>query len=464
MTGKAKGSPDQKLAAAKAIYVPWLHMHQPLIWFVYPKNILNPKKWENESLIGNLEKMLYEGNYDALKMAMAYANPAKFITRLSEDGLDPKIMLDFSGTLLESLERLCSSDDFNNSYVRVDMAGRDEQVGNIIEQYKAALAKYPDAIEFTGTGYYHPYFPAIPKEDWGAQIGRWREKFKSLFGEKALSNVKGFWLPEMGIPGEEADLFQLIREIKKAGYKWMILPAVENPGACPLELPSGEWNRFRIFNEPHALSATSGGETESIVAVVREPGIDHQSGCGAGGVYDKANWVIRERAAMKANISPALLVPTSDGENGNVMMNQFFFDSFTPFYSRFADDKVSSLCVSEYLEAMQKKILGKIDWERASSAFSPIRIKKKGGSWIGGHQQWLEGDRRLAIKRKMDKLSERLHKFDKLKGRPAYREAEDAVLNSETSCYVYWGSDFWFDQGEVSIKYAEKKIDGLGKP
>ena len=86
--------------------------------------------------------------------------------------------------------------------------------------------------------------------------------------------------------------------------------------------------------------------------------------------------------------------------------------------------------------------------------------------WLSqhGHQQWLEGDRRLAIKRKMDKLSERLHKFDKLKGRPAYREAEDAVLNSETSCYVYWGSDFWFDQGEVSIKYAEKKIDGLGKP
>ncbi|MFH1470610.1 MAG: glycoside hydrolase [Candidatus Micrarchaeota archaeon] len=453
--------PDQKIAGAKAIYVPWLHMHQPLIWFVYPKNILNPKKWKDESLIGNLEKMLYEGNYDAQKMSMAYANPAKCVMRLREDGFDPKIMLDFSGTLLESLERLCQSDDFNNMYVHVDMRGTDEQLGNIIEQYKSALAKYPGSIEFSGTGYYHPYFPAIPKADWDAQIGRWREKFKSLFGEKALSNVKGFWLPEMGIPGDEGDLFLLIRAIKRAGYKWLILPAVENPNACPLELPNGEWNRFRIFNEPHVLSANLGDEAESIPVVVREPGIDHQSGCGAGGVYDKAMWVARERAGFKAPLSPPLLVPTSDGENGNVMMNQFFFDSFTPFFTKHTDKNVTSLTVSEYLEAMLKKGLGKVDWTRAGEIFTPIRIKRKGGSWIGGHQQWLEGDRRLAIKRKIDALSERLHKLDKLKGTQAYRDAEDAVLNSETSCYVYWGSDFWFDQGDVSIKYADKKIDAL---
>lgn len=463
MASKTRENADQKIAKAKAIYVPWLHMHQPLIWFVYPNRILNPKKWGEESLVGNLEKMLYEGNYDAQKMAMAYANPAKFTTKLREEGFDPKIMLDFSGTLLESLERLSQSNDFNNMYVHVDMKGSDEQLGNIIEQYKAALAKYPDAIEFTGTGYYHPYFPAIPREDWPAQMSRWREKFKSLFGEQALSKVKGFWLPEMGIPGNEEDLFLLIRNIKKAGYKWLILPAVENPGACPLESADGTWNRFTLFNEPHTLSATFGGETESITVVVREPGIDQQSGCGAGGVYDKANWIIRERENMKAKLSPALLVPTSDGENGNVMMNQFFFDAFTPFYTRFVDSKINSLCVSDYLETMLKKLVGSVKWDKASEVFSPIRIKRKGGSWIGGHQQWLEGDRRLAIKKKIDALSARLHKLDSKKGPAEYREAEDAVLNSETSCYVYWGSDFWFDQGEVSIKYANMKIDRLAK-
>jgi hypothetical protein len=351
MAQKQAGA-EQKLSRASAIYVPWLHMHQPLIWFVYPNRIFNPKKWGEESLIGNLEKMLYEGNYDAKKMAMAYANPAKFVTRLKEEGADPKIMLDFSGTLLESLDRLSQSEDFNNMDVRVDMLGRDEPLGNIIEQYKKALSKYPDSIEFSGTGYYHPYFPAIPKVDWPSQITRWREKFKSLFGEAALSRVKGFWLPEMGIPGEEEDLFHLIRAIKGAGYKWLILPAVENPGACPLEPVKGDWNRFTLFNEPHVLTASYGGETESIAAVVREPGIDQQSGCGAGGVYDKANWVARERAGMKAKTSPALLVPTSDGENGNVMMNQFFFDAFVPFFTKFEDQKVGSLCVSDYLEGM----------------------------------------------------------------------------------------------------------------
>ncbi len=461
MPPNKKTSPEKKISRAKAIYVPWLHMHQPLIWFIYPKKILNKKTWHDESLVGNLEKMLYEGNYDARKMAMAYANPAKFIKKLTEQGHDPKIMLDFSGTLLESLERLCSSDGFNNMRVHVDMTGSEETLGNIIGQYREVLIKYPDSIEFTGTGYYHPYFPAIPKADWAAQIDRWRVKFKNLFGDKALSGVKGFWLPEMGIPGNEDDLFYLIKTLKNAGYRWLILPAVENPGACPLELKGGEWNRFKLFNEPHVLSATSGGKTESIVAVVREPGIDHQSGCGAGGVYDKAVWIIRERASLKAKLIPALLVPTSDGENGNVMMNQFFFDSFTPFFEKFNDQKVDSLCVSQYIETLLKKHLGKVDWDKADKVFSPIFIKKKGGSWIGGHQQWLEGDRRLNIKRKLDKLSQRLHKLKP--NAEGYKEAEEAVLNAQTSCYVYWGSDFWFDQGEVSIKYADMKIDKVGK-
>ena len=34
---KKRMSPDQKISQAKAIYVPWLHMHQPNIWFIYPK-------------------------------------------------------------------------------------------------------------------------------------------------------------------------------------------------------------------------------------------------------------------------------------------------------------------------------------------------------------------------------------------------------------------------------------------
>ena len=122
-----QSSAEGRIASAKAIYVPWLHMHQPDIWFVYPKKILDPRKWGDESLIGNLEKMLYEGNYDANKMAMAYSNPAKFIAKLKKDGFQPKVMLDFSGTLLESLQRLCESDDFKNLEVRVDMLGRGEQ-------------------------------------------------------------------------------------------------------------------------------------------------------------------------------------------------------------------------------------------------------------------------------------------------------------------------------------------------
>jgi len=39
-----------------------------------------------------------------------------------------------------------------------------------------------------------------------------------------------------------------------------------------------------------------------------------------------------------------------------------------------------------------------------------------------------------------------------------YIEAKRAFLIAETSCYVYWGTDFWFDQGEKAIELARKKM------
>ncbi|MCX6778262.1 MAG: hypothetical protein NT157_05265 [Candidatus Micrarchaeota archaeon] len=384
---------------ADAVYVPWLHMHQPLIWFSTPQDMHEGGK---PKLIGNLEKMLYEGNYDAQKMARAYMNPAIFVKKLREAGKEPKIMLDFSGTLLESLQRLSESGKLDEMEVHVDMAGTDETVGNFVKIYREVLSKYPDNIEMTGTGYYHPYFPAIPTADWEAHITKWRAKYAEMFGEEALANVKGFWLPEMGIPGEEEKLFEMISLLKKHGYKWLILPAVENLDFCAVEGKGKPMNRFELFNEPHILKARKGKKEEGIVAVVREPGIDQQSGFGAGGIPDKAKWIVKERG--KKALKPALLVPTSDGENGNVMMNQFFYVSYEPFYMGIVGAKIGggtleSMCVSEYLEGILKRELGGVEWERAA----------------------------------------------------------------ETSCYVYWGSDFWFDQGEATIALANRRIDEMEK-
>ena len=81
----------------KAVYVPWLHMHQPRVW-------------HDGKLMSNLEKMLLskdsKESWEAKLMARAYKNPAKYVLELGKSGFNPKIMLDFSGILLEDLSQM----------------------------------------------------------------------------------------------------------------------------------------------------------------------------------------------------------------------------------------------------------------------------------------------------------------------------------------------------------------------
>jgi len=425
--------------AIKAVYVPWLHMHQPMVWF-------------EGKLMGNLEKMLKEGMYDAKKMARAYTNPAIYVKKLAK--YNPKVMLDFSGSLLESLEKLSLDGTLDSETVFMDREGVEDKIGNFLRLYKEAFDEYPNNIEWAGTGYHHPYFPATPKADWGAQIQLWRDRFKELFGADALKRVKGFWLPEMGIPGEP-DLYYLIEEIKKHGYKWLILPAVNNLSLVPIMPRKGEMTRFQVINEPHVLVAKNEkGEETRIIAIVREPDIDQQAGCGAQGIRDKMMWVSKEYKPK--SVSAPLLVPTGDGENGNVMMNEFFPSTFDAFFREFRSKEYESMLVSEYLERELKE--RKEEYETAS--FSEVEIKKEGGSWMGGHQQWLQGDRRLKVVKELHELSEKVH-LAKNKDSDKYKRAYSALLTSETSCYVYWGSDYWFDQAEETMKLTRNLIRNL---
>lgn len=425
----------------EAVYVPWLHMHQPLVWL-------------DGKLVGNLEKMLSSADskdeWDARLMARAYKNPAKFVKLLTEEGKNPRVMLDFSGILLESLDSLGKRGILDEKDVY------EEKIGDIIRLYREVLNDYPDAIEVAGTSYSHGYFPVTPKRDWVYHVEEWRETFRGLFGEKALSRVKGFWLPEMGFPGDEADLAFLIDTIRAAGYEWLILPleAVEVEGGFSYE------RALEITSQPHLLKA--GNASIPVIVRVRYDFIDQQAGCDAGGAYNKAREaarVFKRRGGKK----PALVVPASDGENGNVMMNEFFKATFVPFFVDKADGLVSSMTVTNFLHTYYG-VGGKIVPE------SELRLKSVGGSWVGGHERWEEGNRRLEIKRKIEKLSEEFHEIDGVyrksgehseEQQMAYAEAKRALLIAETSCYVYWHHEFWFDQGEKTVEFAHKKLGRL---
>lgn len=401
----------------KAVYVPWLHMHQPRVW-------------HDGKLMSNLEKMLLskdsKESWEAKLMARAYKNPAKYVLELSKNGFKPKIMLDFSGILLEDLSQM------TEMLNEIEING--EVIGDIISLYKEAMIKYPEAIEFAGTAYSHSYFPAISEEDWQLQIEEWRYVFKELFGQKHLKKVKGFWLPEMGVPQKER-MGKLIQVLKENGYEWMIVPIEALKGEKQL----GFEQRLMLTSQPHWIEAD--GEKFPIVFRVKYDFIDQQAGCDANGVYQKA--LLAARIFSYKSNKPALIVPASDGENGNVMMNEFFPNTFVPFFTSNHKD-LGSMTITEFLKK----------YYSSKNTISPeggVELSYEGSSWIGGHQNWLLGDKRLEMKKEIDELSKEYHKI-----KEPTKEMKRALLLAETSCYVYWGIDYWFDQGKEMIKNARK--------
>jgi hypothetical protein len=403
----------------KAVYLPWLHMHQPMVFS------------EDNEIIGNLEKMFSSDDsrdqWDARLMAMAYRNPAFWVRNLEGEEKHPRVAVDFSGILLENLEKT------KELYSQMDVDGN--VIGDIIELWKQVLHEFHDSIEFSGTAYAHCYFPVTPEEDWEYQIDFWRKVFRSLFGPEPIRRVKGFWLPEMGVPAAEG-LSRLVKLLKSKGYEWLILP-IE---AVKAERTLSYEKHVETFCQPHILR-TEGGE----ITVIFRPKynfIDQQAGCDANGIYNKCLEAARisEKSGRKC---PALVVPASDGENGNVMMNHFFSDTFIPFFKEKQDSEVSSMTITQYLKEYPPD--------------SEIELQAIGGSWLGSHSHWDGGNKQLDMKKKIEELSSRFH--DSQAKAPRSEEALKALLMAETSCYVYWNSSFWFDQGERMIKFAYQKME-----
>jgi alpha-amylase/alpha-mannosidase (GH57 family) len=398
-------------------------MHQPLVWV-------------NGKIVSNLEKMLNSKDsresWDAKLMLRAYKNPAKYVEMLVKEGFKPKIMLDFSGILLESLLDL----DERKLSEKIEVHG--EKIGAVIETYKKVLEEFPNYIEFAGTAYSHCYFPATPEEDWKLQIEAWRETFKRIFGPNELKKVKGFWLPEMGVPGKEEALSRLIKNVKEY-YDWIILPVQSVQGYESLSYEEV----IRLICKPHLLQAGN----EEIVVIFRVPTyfIDQQAGCDAELLFEKC--IEAKKIFSKVSEKPALIVTASDGENGNVMMNEFFPQTFVPFFKEKIGKEISSLTVTEFLN----EIYGKNEIK------DKIKLKDIGASWIDGHENWLLGEKRIEAFQKILSLSKKFHEL-----KPEQKsKVEKWLLIAETSCYVYWGIDYWFEQGRKFASFCEKKMLNL---
>jgi hypothetical protein len=460
-----------KLEQIRSGFACALHMHQPTI----------PAGADGE-LISHLQYMVEhpgEGdNHNAEPFAQCYKRMADLIPQLIGEGCNPRIMLDYSGTLLWGFQQM----------------GRHD-----ILEALTALACDPALqphVEWLGSFWGHAVAPSTPIPDLKLQILAWQHQFAALFGDQALQRVKGFSPPEMHLPNHPDTLYELVRALKECGYRWLLVQehSVENRDGSPL---SSEQTHL-----PNQLVArNSSGDTVSITALIKTQGSDTKLVGQMQPCYEALGL---ERLMLGGIPIPALVAQIADGENGGVMMNEFP-SAFLQAHRRLAaaspdgadavggTGETVALNGSEYLDLLEADGLTPADypaiqavgqhrlWQQlaasGASASGPAAVEAAiaalqaqdpgfsmtGASWTN-NLSWVEGY--ANVLEPMQQLSAAFHqRFDPLvaadptiTGSAAYQDALLHLLLLETSCFRYWGQGTWTDYARELYRRGEAAL------
>ena len=427
--------PPVALKAIRSCFACALHMHQPTI----PAGV-------DGALINHLQYMVDhpdEGdNHNAEPFAHCYRRMAELLPELIRDGCNPRIMLDYSGTLLWGFEQM----------------GRHD-----ILEALTALACDPllqQHVEWLGTFWGHAVASSTPVPDLILQIQAWQHHFAALFGDAALQRVRGFSLPEMHLPNDPDVMHALVGALKRCGYQWLLVQEHS------VELPDGSTLTREQCFVPHRLEARNrAGDTLSITALIKTQGSDTKL-VGQMQPYGEASGLQPQR--LGETTIPPLVAQIADGENGGVMMNEFP-SAFRQCHQRLRDDAAGTAAVNgtEYLELLHN--LGVRD-----SDFTPIQAAGQhrywsdladsaplqGSSWTN-NISWVEGYDNVL--EPMQALSAQFHRrFDPLVAsdpsvtRSAnYQQALLHLLVLETSCFRYWGQGRWTSYAQTLYQRGE---------
>ena len=303
-----------------------LHMHQPLIPAGGPDLRTAP-------IISNLQWMLDNpgigDNHNAPVFLSCYKRMGEFVPRLLDEGLAPRVMLEYSGTLLHGLRQMGARD------VLDALAGI------------TAGARNRQAVEWLGCPWGHAVAPSTPVQDYRLHVRAWQHHFAALFGLDALSRVRGFSPAEMALPNHPDVAYEFIKTLTDCGYQWVLVQehTVEEPDGRGLQRP----------HLPHRLvCASSRGEVASITAVVKTQGSDTKL-VGQMQPYYEAKGLSRQDLGGRR--VPPLVTQIADGENGGVMMNDF-----PPKYSgvirECSGTQTPAMNVTEYLERLRSAGIG----------------------------------------------------------------------------------------------------------
>ncbi|MDQ3570644.1 MAG: glycosyl hydrolase family 57 [Actinomycetota bacterium] len=430
-----------------------LHMHQPLIPAGGPDQRTAP-------IISNLKAMMDHqdigDNHNAPVFLWCYKRMGEFIPQLVDEGHSPRVMLDYSGTLLHGL---------------YDMGAHDalEALGRITSDHR-----YRQAVEWLGTAWGHPVAPSTPVQDYRLHVRAWQHHFAALFGLEALGRVRGFSPAEMALPNHPDVAYEFVRTLRDCGYQWVLVQehTVETPDGQGLDRP----------HLPHLLrGVSSGGEVAEIVAIVKTQGSDTKLVAQMQPYYEARGLRPCELAGRSV---PPLVTQIADGENGGVMMNEFP-PKYFEVVRECSHTRTPMVNVSEYLEQLWaagirpsdlpvvQPVLQHRIWQLTAPGEGPDRLAAvvqelqeedgsfhmEGGSWTS-NLSWVRGYEHLLIP--MDKASalfhERVLSSDVETNDRRYRNALFHLLAAETSCFRYWGEGMWTDYGAELARRADSIV------
>jgi hypothetical protein len=430
-----------------------LHMHQPLI----------PAGGDNlrtAAIISNLQYMMEHqdigDNHNAPVFQWCYKRMGEFVPQLLNEGKAPRVMLEYSGTLLHGLRRM----------------GLDD----VIDCLKTITCdhRYRGSVEWLGAPWGHAVAPSTPVQDFRLHVKAWQHHFAAIFGFEALGRVRGFSPSEMALPNHPDVAYEFVKTLKDCGYLWVLVQedSVEQPanGLRP--------ERKHI---PRRLACTnSHGETESIIAIIKTQGSDTKLVAQMQPYYEAKGL---SRGKLAGRSIPPLVTQIADGENGGVMMNEFP-PKYLDVVRECSGTETPLMNVTEYLEYLFdagfteedfpiiEPIFQKAIWARFQPGEGPEKLKQvilglekedhrfnmDGGSWTN-NLSWVRGYENLLGP--MEEVSALFYEKVLKPGIPSdnlcYRNALFHLLCSQTSCYRYWGQGLWTEYGR-EICHRAKEI------